>query len=167
MCRICDNDYEGVRRLSLQNCPNIVEIPIIPGLQELEIHNLPKLVEIPIIPGLQRLYIQNCPNLIKIPIIPELQELHLYHLTNKVKIPIILSLQILYIYNCTHLHDRYITSNDKIIEFMNSSIRIKRWYKNMRYLKSDRVKTLWKIADYYTSKKYAPENALKFINLED
>lgn len=40
--------------------------------------------------------------------------------------------------------------------------KIQRWYVTCK-----RNKVLWRIADYYTAKKYAPENILKYIKLED
>lgn len=40
--------------------------------------------------------------------------------------------------------------------------KIYNWYKQCR-----RMRILWKIAEYYTQKKYSPENVLKFVNLED
>ena len=41
-------------------------------------------------------------------------------------------------------------------------LRITRWYKFCK-----RQGVLWRIADYYTVRKYAPENILKYIKLED
>lgn len=45
---------------------------------------------------------------------------------------------------------------------INNAVLISNWYKKYK-----RIQTLWKIAEYYTSNKYSPENALKYINLED
>lgn len=39
--------------------------------------------------------------------------------------------------------------------------KIKRWYKNLK-----RLPVLWKIAEYYTARKYHPDNALKYIKLD-
>ncbi len=46
-------------------------------------------------------------------------------------------------------------------------IRIQQWMKRIIYLKSNRFKVLWKIAEYYIAKKYSPINALKYIDLDD
>lgn len=47
----------------------------------------------------------------------------------------------------------------KIIKFQ------KYWKKYGKFI--NKLPTLWKIAEYYTEKKYSPENILKYINLED
>ena len=40
--------------------------------------------------------------------------------------------------------------------------KIQNWY---RFWKRQRV--LWRIADYYTARKYAPENILKYLDLNE
>ena len=76
--------------------------------------------------------------------------------------------------------DHYYTPVDNEINFYLNEIELKqfkkefyklnqihyvsqiiRWYKNTK-----KNKILWKIAEYYTKKKYSPENILKHINLE-
>jgi hypothetical protein len=42
------------------------------------------------------------------------------------------------------------------------SNQIIKWYKYHK-----KMKTLWKIAEYYTKKKYSPENILKHIDLDE
>ena len=39
--------------------------------------------------------------------------------------------------------------------------KIIKWYKHHK-----KIKILWKIAEYYTKKKYSPENIIKYINLD-
>lgn len=40
-------------------------------------------------------------------------------------------------------------------------------YKEFQYVTCKRMKVLWRIADYYTARKYAPENILKYISLDE
>ena len=47
---------------------------------------------------------------------------------------------------------------------MKKPHEVKKIIKLQRYIKLYlKLQTLWKIAEYYTKKKYAPENALKYI----
>lgn len=45
--------------------------------------------------------------------------------------------------------------------YIDPANKIKRWYKNLK-----RLPVLWKIAEYYTARKYHPDNALKYIKLD-
>ncbi len=58
---------------------------------------------------------------------------------------------------------------DKSWNFNTRNIRkimkLQKHFKNNYYL-TYKMPTLWKIAEYYTSKKYAPENILNYINLD-
>lgn len=48
-----------------------------------------------------------------------------------------------------------------------TKLKVKKIIKLQRFIKLYiRLPTLWKIAEYYTKKKYSPENILKYINLE-
>lgn len=77
----------------------------------------------------------------------------------------------LYIYDCAKLNNRYCLYNyhtkinKEMIQYINI-LKITQWYKRIKFLHSNRYKTLWKIAEYYTSKKYSPENVLKYLCLD-
>lgn len=53
------------------------------------------------------------------------------------------------------------------IKNINKITKIQKWYKRMKYLKSNRIEVLWRIAEYYSAKKYSPGNILKYVKLED
>ncbi len=186
MCQICDNtpiewrtlDIENCQNvtnipiiqdillLKIQNCKNVTTIPIIQELQTLIIKECPKVTTIPIIHGLQELTIQNCSGITTIPVIHELQELVIGHCINITNISVQHFLRAVIIWDCDKLHD--ITSyNKQEIKYYLTIIKITKWYKRMKYLRSKRMKNLWTIAEYYTSKKYAPINALRYIDLDD
>jgi hypothetical protein len=45
---------------------------------------------------------------------------------------------------------------------LNKIIILQKYFK----LKNKTLPILWKIAEYYTAKKYSPENIFKYINLD-
>lgn len=149
MCVICDNKYnERTKHLYIKYCNNITTIPNIQGLTCLRI--------------------DNCPNILTIPNIESLGELKIYNflVSSITKINYNFpKLDRLHIKNCLNLYDVYIPSNRKEVKRYLQSLmsrKILNWYR-----KCKRNKVLWQIAEYYTSKKYSPENVLKFIDLED
>ena len=151
MCQICDNnintrEFPNIQGLIIRNCNNVVQIPNIEQLKYICIENCAKIVQIPNIQGLNRLFIIDCVNLVRIPNIQGLYRL--------------------IIRDCSYLKN-IDTYNKKEIKKYLSILCITQWYKRMKYLRSARYKILWRIADYYTARKYAPENILKYIMLED
>lgn len=46
--------------------------------------------------------------------------------------------------------------------YTNPVIKIQRYWRLRK-----KIPTLWKIAEYYTSKKYSPNNILKYVNLNE
>ena len=146
MCQICDNEYEGLTELKIKNCSNIIEIPNIQGLNTLEIYECSNITKILNIQGLNELYIENCNKLSEIPNIQGLTELD--------------------ISNCKYLND--ISSSDKLdVKRYLLGSEIKNWLKRMLFLRSKRFNVLWKIAEFYTIKKFSPKNVLKYITLDD
>ena len=67
MCKICNNNYEELKKLDCNNCPLLTTIPNIKGLKEMYCIECPLLTNIPNIEGLNILYCINCPLLITIP----------------------------------------------------------------------------------------------------
>ncbi len=119
------------------------------NIQELNIlviNNCIKLAQIPHIQGLNKLVIANCPKLAQIPYIQGLNKL--------------------VIANCKCLKDIFTRNRLEIKRYLNR-FKIKNWLRRMLFLKSERYKILWRIAEYYTKKKYSPENALKYLNLDN
>lgn len=56
---------------------------------------------------------------------------------------------------------------ESLTERINIKLKVKKLIKLQRFIKLYiRLPILWRIAEYYTKKKYAPENILKYINLE-
>ena len=106
----------------------------------LKISNNPKIKNIPYIKGMKGLYVFNCKEVKNIENSKELTKL--------------------FISNCDNFYNIDTIDNKKINEYL-SSICIKRWYKKYKHFK-----TLWKIAEYYTKRKYSPENILNYVYLE-
>jgi predicted nucleotide-binding protein (sugar kinase/HSP70/actin superfamily) len=107
MCRICDNNYNGLKNLNIIDCPNIN------GLHELYIINCPNINE------LQDLYIDNCPN------INELQVLYIDNCPNINKIQ-----------NIDRLYNLCIDENNISIEKYNAKQKITKWYKKIKRYKT-------------------------------
>ncbi len=66
MCRICDDDFEGVKILDCSDCPLLTSISNIEGLKILNCSYCPLLTFIPNIEGLKTLYCSDCPFLTSI-----------------------------------------------------------------------------------------------------
>lgn len=67
------------------------------------------------------------------------------------------------LYSClTRTYIKVITKRSEHKYLMPYANKISNWY-----YKCKRNKVLWRIAEYYTIRKYSPENALQFINLQD
>ena len=65
------------------------------------------------------------------------------------------------IHCCKHGNISVFHSNCICYRNINKINRIQNWY---RFWKRQPV--LWRIADYYTARKYAPENILKYVSLD-
>ena len=103
MCVICDNEYEGLQQLNIENCNNLINIPIINGLDILTIKNCPNLTTLPIIEGLDVLHLDNCPNITNIPIIATLERLFIRNCPNITLIPNIERLLVVSIEHCQNI----------------------------------------------------------------
>lgn len=182
MCRICNTtQHAGLTQLVIVDCPALTVIPIIQDLTDLDIHNCPLITKISnmlcileiskssrfrnFMQKLTTLYIMNCPLLTAIPHIQGLTTLYIDTCPKLTVIPNIQGLTTLGISNCLKLKDTYQKKKKRNIkQYIQrlTAIRIINWYR-----KCKRNKVLWKIAEYYTKRKYSPENILKFINLKE
>ena len=81
MCAICNNDFQGLTKLTIRGCHQITEIPNTPGLSILNIDKCSKLIKIPNIQGLKILSIKKV-NFIY-PILPCLSKTRQYRYLKK------------------------------------------------------------------------------------
>ncbi len=132
-------DSEGIRIIYIDNCPELKEVSKIPGLKSIYVNNCHKVEKISKIDGLKDISLQNCKELKQISIIHELDSLS--------------------IQGCPYLHTIDCYDRKKIKKYL-SILKITQWYKDKK-----RMKALWRIAEYYTSKKYSPENVLMYVDL--
>jgi hypothetical protein len=166
MCQICNNEYKGLNILIIDNCPKVVQIPNIQGLNNLNIWNCPNVVQILHIQGLDHLNITNCPKIVQIPHIQRLKRLVIINCPNISQINQNANSLIRLIIYCKYFNSIHTCDKEKIKQYLNI-IKITSWYKRMLYLKSKRMKILWRIAEYYTAKKYSPANVFKYLDLND
>jgi Leucine-rich repeat (LRR) protein len=141
---------------------NITEIPILPNLQVLDCCNT-NITEIPILPELLYLWCDKT-KIIKIPILPNLKRLGCKY-TNIKEIAILPNLVVLvcshniikeipYLPKLEHIwYGGATTGNKKIY----TELTLKRKLLNLHRL-NKQWKTLWKIAEFYTSIKFHPDN---------
>ena len=186
MCQICDNDYEGLNNLYIDGCKKVMQIPHMQRLiqlyirdciellqisniqrvNSLKIYNCPKVAHIPHIQGLNELHIMDCPQVVQIPNIQGLIILNIVKCSKLTQIPNIKGLNYLYVRDCKYFKDINADDKLKISRYLNE-YKLHNWLKRMLFLRSARYKALWRIAEHYTKKKYSPDNALKYLNLDD
>jgi len=165
----------NLQKLDCYECKNIKEIPNLPNLQRLvcsntdikeipHLSNLQQLIcsntdikEIPYLSNLQQLICYECKNIKEIPNLPNLQELNCSNTEIK-KIPILHNLQILR-YDIGYFNDfiGFYPFNNKPIKHFYKTQTLKRKLLNLHRL-NKKWKTLWKISEYYTAKKYNTDN---------
>lgn len=75
MCIICRAEFHGLENVRCY-CPELKQIPLIPGLKVLDCSHCPELEHISLIPGLEELYCSDCPKLKQIPQIPGMKYLN-------------------------------------------------------------------------------------------
>jgi len=160
MCRICNNEYQSSNTLKIYNCLHVTIIPNIQNLNTIVILNCPKVYLISVYLELHTLWIEKCPEIITIPNIKKLNTLWIVNCHKLITVPYIQDLSHLRIHNCPNLTNINSQKKEKINQYL-SILRITQWYK---FWKRQRV--LWRIANYYTARKYAPENILKYIKLD-
>ena len=136
MCRICNNEYKGLKNIFIMNCQNIKTIPIIEGLIYLTIVDCHNITNIPNIKGLKSLVIDNCKMITTIPVIKGLNELSVTDCQSIRNIPNIEGLRHIRIYNCYNIiHFSLIFSYTgyfyTLKEFHNMNT-IKKWYKRIK-----------------------------------
>ncbi len=166
-------NISGLYDLNIDNCMNLICISKIQNLNELYIVNCPNLIQIPDIQKLNTIFLKKCLNIIEIPIIQNLSHysydivyhLYIYKCPKLIHIPNIKELASLAIENCNLLYDIETEDKNDIIRYL-SILKITRWFKRIIFLKSKQLQILWDIAHYYTAKKYAPANILKYTNLD-
>ena len=142
MCKICTNDYKGLKRLDCNNCPLLTNIPNIEGLKSLYCNNCPLLTNIPNIEGLNTLCCNNCPLLITIPIIERLNTLHCIDCPLLITIPIIERLKSLCCNNCPLLmYVPLLKNNDNLLE--NNDNLLKQPFENCKYKTSKKMDKLY------------------------
>jgi hypothetical protein len=78
--------------------------------------------------------------------------------------------------NVDHIPCELINLNDLCYDGYKTDIKIIKRQKRIKngfikfiklYKKYKWLKTLWKIAEYYTAKKYSPDNIIKYIDLSE
>jgi len=146
MCKICNNEYEGLRELYIKNCQNIKTIPIIEGLFTIFLTDCFNITNIPNIEGLRDLIMDNCTMVTTIPIIKGLRVLSITNCQNIRDIPNIEGLRDIHIHNCYNIinfNPRFSYTNYfyTIKEFHNMN-KIKKWYKRIKFSKK-----LWMYAE--------------------
>ena len=171
MCKICNNNYEGLKSLTISKCPYIKIIPNIDGLEALNIDGIQQTINIPIIKGLRKLQLLGCNNIKEIPNIESLYELCIVccnNITNIINIPILKKIKNLTIINSNifnisiienienieiinninildmRIYYNYFThdNNEYTIKHLYSIIKIVKWYKKLKLSKK-----LWMYAD--------------------
>lgn len=75
VCSLPHQTFEGVKKLNISNCCDLIAVPNIEGLIELDCSNCPKLTSIPNIKSLKIINCSNCPSLTSIPEIEGLEKL--------------------------------------------------------------------------------------------
>ena len=160
MCIICTKDYTiNATKLDCRDCKNIKEIP-------------KKLVK------LKDLNCNRCENIKEIP--KELVNLKKLSCSNTQVKEISKELVNLKYLDCEHTQVKNIPKELVKIETIyhnDNCIQDKSWYKTSNETKKIiklqrciklylKLPTLWRIAEYYTQKKYSPENIMKYIDLE-
>ncbi len=192
MCRICDSNYEyddyeiefgiyleikdcnnitnipniDINGLKIINCNNLTEISNIKHLEELHIINCDKIIEIPNLTSLSHLTVEKLPKLIQIYPMENLEKLCIIDCPKLIqfmhKKPNLgnCSLISLTIKDCLHLRNIYTDDISKMKQYI-TIMTITKWYKY-----NYKTKILWKIAEYFSAKKYSPKNVLKYINLK-
>ncbi len=144
MCEICENKVKISSVFSNYHCNKIIIIPNLHYIRRMYLHDCANLKEISNIDKLYELDIDTCPILEKIPIFKNLH-----------------SLEVKY---SSKLRDIQTKDKEKIRQYL-CIFKITRWYKKTKD-NQKRQKILWKIAKYYTTKKYSPDNILKYITLD-
>jgi hypothetical protein len=188
MCKVCDNDYENLedlyidncnnikiipnmndkKNLYIINCPNIKKIPNIFNLRSLTIQDCPNIKEIPNILNLKYLTIHNCQSIKEIPNIQSLKELFILSCQNITKIPNIKNLQWLYILQCenfnSHVLGELIRFDDTTINKFYKINQIKTWWKKRSYYIKN-IDKIYEIIEWIEKKRMHPESKYfqKFI----
>ena len=148
MCIICDRNYDdNLIELNCYDCEYIQEIPILPNLKIL----ICSYTCIKEIPNLHKLEYLDCFNtqIKEIPILPKLKYLTCSNTQIK-EIPILPKLE------CLRYYKIY-CDNEYKIKLYYIKQKLNRKLYNLYKLRKN-LKTLWKIAEYYTKIKYHPKN---------
>ncbi len=154
MCILCTKSYNiSLTELNCNDCQSIKKIPsILVNLTKINCDNT-KIKKIP--KELVNLYYIDCRKT-KIKEIPK-ELVNLGRLDCDRTAPPPPFNFIYYIHN--------VVIQDK--SWFKTKYEIKKIIKLQKYIKLYlKLPTLWRIAEYYTKKKYSPENILKYINLE-